>query len=114
LGVSSARVTQLLQVLSLAPAVLKFIAAPGDPLPLPIETERKLRPVFVNLQPEEQRPRVEAILAGSSRKSLEKRTPNPNPLLKISLNLRQIGFKPSDKRAALYKPRSAACPASMP
>jgi transcriptional regulator with XRE-family HTH domain len=63
LGVSRARVTQVLRIFNLAPEVLKAIAALGDPLPSPIVTERRLRPI-VNLPAEEQRRRVETILAG--------------------------------------------------
>ena len=68
LGISRACVTQVLRLLNLAPEVLKAITILGDPLPSPIVTERRLRPI-VNLPPEEQRRRIEAILAGSSRKS---------------------------------------------
>jgi len=64
LRVSDARVTQVLRVLRLAQEVLKAIAALGDPLPSPLVTERRLRPL-VNLPPEEQGRRVEAVLAGS-------------------------------------------------
>jgi hypothetical protein len=64
LGVSRARVTQVLRLLRLAPEVLKRIAALGDLLPSPIVTERRLRPI-VNLPAAEQRQRVEAILASS-------------------------------------------------
>ena len=63
LGVSRARITQVLRILSLTPEVLKAIADLGDPLPSPTVTERRLRPV-VNLPPEEQRWRVKAILMG--------------------------------------------------
>ncbi|MCG6534892.1 MAG: hypothetical protein L7F78_09415 [Syntrophales bacterium LBB04] len=63
LGVSRARVTQVLWLLNLTPEVLKTIAALGDPLSSPIVTERRLRPI-VNLPPEEQIRRVVAILAG--------------------------------------------------
>jgi hypothetical protein len=54
LGVSRARVIQVLRVLRLTPAVLKRIAELGDPLPAPIITERMLRPI-VGLSPEEQK-----------------------------------------------------------
>ena len=59
--VSRARVSQVLRPLSLAPEVMETIATLGDPLPSPIVTERRLRSI-VNLPPEEQRRRVEAIL----------------------------------------------------
>jgi hypothetical protein len=63
LGVSYARVNQVVRLFNLAPEVLKAIAALGDPLPRPIVTERRLRSI-VNLPPEEQRQRVAAILTG--------------------------------------------------
>jgi hypothetical protein len=63
LGVSRARVTQVLRLLNLAPEVLKAVAALGDPLSSPVVTERRLRSI-VNLPPEEQRRRVDEILAG--------------------------------------------------
>ncbi|MGQ9837695.1 MAG: hypothetical protein ACUVRV_06935 [Cyanobacteriota bacterium] len=62
MGVSRARVTQVLRLLNLTPEVLKAIAALGDPLPSPIITERRLRPI-INLPAEEQRRRVETIIA---------------------------------------------------
>ena len=62
LGVSRARVNQILRLLRLAPEVSKAIVALGDPLPSPIVTERKLRPI-VNLSSGEQEQIVEAILA---------------------------------------------------
>jgi hypothetical protein len=43
LSVSRARVTQVLQLLSLAPPVIDAIVQLGDPLPEPIVTERSLR-----------------------------------------------------------------------
>ena len=53
LGVSRARVLQVLRVLRLTPEVLKMITELGDPLPAPIITERMLRPV-VGLSSDEQ------------------------------------------------------------
>ena len=64
LGVSRARVTQVLQVLRIVPEVRKALAALGDPLASPIVTERRLRSV-VNLPPEEQGRRIDAILRNS-------------------------------------------------
>ena len=61
LGVSRARVTQVLRLLNLAPEALIAIVLLGDLLLLSIVTERRLRPI-VNLSPEEQRRRVGAIL----------------------------------------------------
>jgi hypothetical protein len=43
LGVTRARVTQVLQLLNLVPEVVSTIAALGNPLPAPIITERRLR-----------------------------------------------------------------------
>ncbi len=69
LGVSRARVTQVLRLLKLAPEVLEALADLGDPLPTPIVTERKLRPI-VNLPVEEQRREVNVILLGSHSQEL--------------------------------------------
>ena len=41
-----ARVTQVLKLLELAPEVLDFIVALGNPLPRPVISERMLRPVL--------------------------------------------------------------------
>ena len=54
IGVSRARVTQMLQLLKLAPEVLDAIADLGDPLSSPVVVERNLRPV-VKLPLDEQR-----------------------------------------------------------
>ena len=56
-------VTQMLRLLNLAPEVLKVIAALGDPLPSPIVTERRLRPI-VNLPAEEQKQKSKTLLGG--------------------------------------------------
>ena len=61
LGVSRVRVTQVLNLLRLAPEVLERIAGLGDPLTSPIMTERKLRPL-VNLPRVEQRKQVRMLL----------------------------------------------------
>jgi len=53
LGVSRARVSQVLRLLRLSPKVLSKIEGLGDPLPKLILTERKLRPI-VELSPAEQ------------------------------------------------------------
>ena len=54
LGLSRARVSQVLSLLRLSPEVLKAVAGLGDPLPGPIVTERALRPL-VKLPSEEQK-----------------------------------------------------------
>lgn len=64
LGVSRARVTQVLRVLRLAPEVLDALADLGDPLSAPIVTERRLRPI-VRLPAEEQRRKINAIVRSS-------------------------------------------------
>lgn len=46
LGVSRARVTQVLGLLDLAPPVLEAVVGLGDPLPAPVVTERSLRPLL--------------------------------------------------------------------
>jgi hypothetical protein len=60
LGVSLARVPQVLGLLELAPEVVHAVAALDDPLPGPIVTERLLRPLRV-LTPEEQQQRAELV-----------------------------------------------------
>jgi len=66
LEVSRARVTQVLRLLRLDRQVLEAIAGLGDPLPSPIVTERRLRPI-VGLPREEQRQRITALLADEAR-----------------------------------------------
>ena len=61
LGVTRARVTQVLRLLRLDNHILKAISALGDPLPLPIVTERILRTI-VSLSHEKQREVVDTIL----------------------------------------------------
>ena len=61
LGVSRVRVTQVLNLLRLAPDVGEKIAGLGDPLTSPTVTERKLRPL-VNLPRVEQRKQVRTLL----------------------------------------------------
>jgi hypothetical protein len=61
LGVSRARVTQMLDLLTLAPAVVHAVAALGDPLPQPIVTERLLRPLR-KLTPQDQQRRLAGML----------------------------------------------------
>ena len=46
LGVTRARVTQVLGLLDLAPEVIEVVAALGDPLQAPSVTERSLRPLL--------------------------------------------------------------------
>jgi hypothetical protein len=65
-GISRARVTQMLHLLSLPPDTLNAIAALGDPLPSPILTERRLRSVM-NLSAEEQEQTIRKILTGRCR-----------------------------------------------
>jgi len=64
LGVSRARVNQILRLLRLAPEVSKAIVALGDPLPSPIVTERRLRPM-VNLSAAKQKRWLQAVLRKS-------------------------------------------------
>lgn len=47
IGVSHARVAQMLGLLKLGPEALRRIEALGDPLSSPMVTERKLRPIVV-------------------------------------------------------------------
>jgi hypothetical protein len=60
LGVSRARITQILGLLDLAPAVVHAIGALGDPLSRPIVTERMLRPLL-KLPVDRQMARLQAI-----------------------------------------------------
>lgn len=66
LGVSRARVTQVLQLLKLTPKVLEILIDLGDPLPSPIVTERRLRSL-TRLAAEEQCQRIEMLLANQCR-----------------------------------------------
>ena len=61
LGVSRARVSQVLRLLQLSPEVVNAIADLGDSLPGRIVTERSLRPM-ANLPAEEQESRMYTIL----------------------------------------------------
>lgn len=66
LSVSRVRVTQVLNLLKLAPEALEKIAGLGDPLTSPLVTERKLRPI-VNLPKGEQGKRIRNLLRGNRR-----------------------------------------------
>jgi len=61
LGISRARVSQVLRLLRVSPEILDKIAAIGDPMPRPIVTECRLRPI-VELPPVEQKRSIEATL----------------------------------------------------
>jgi hypothetical protein len=61
-GISRARVTQVLQLLNLAPDVLNTIAALGDPLSFRTVTERVLRSL-VHRSADEQRQEINSLLA---------------------------------------------------
>ena len=63
LGISRARVTQVLRLSKLSPDVLQVRSAVGDPLSAPVITERMLRPI-VSLPIDEQMQRVRALLVG--------------------------------------------------
>jgi hypothetical protein len=62
-GISRARVTQVLQLLKLAPDVLAYLVGLGDPLPSRIITERVLRSM-VRRPAHEQRQEIGRILEG--------------------------------------------------
>jgi ParB-like chromosome segregation protein Spo0J len=66
LGLSRVRVTQVLRLLRLTPKVRKTIAALGDPLPIPVVTERRLRPM-INLSAHEQLQEIQAMIAKGCR-----------------------------------------------
>jgi hypothetical protein len=61
LGVTRARVTQVLGLLELTPEVVEALAALGDPLSRPIVTERGLRS-SLNLPASEQKHILQAIV----------------------------------------------------
>jgi hypothetical protein len=61
IGVSRARVTQILRLLKLCPETVETISALGDSLLSPIITERRLRPI-VDLVPEEQKREINRML----------------------------------------------------
>jgi predicted DNA-binding protein (UPF0251 family) len=63
MGLSRAKVTQMLRLFKLSPKVLEGIKSLGDPLPSPIVTERMLRPL-IELDERAQRQRLK-ILFGS-------------------------------------------------
>ena len=66
LGVSRARVTQILRLLNLAPTAQTMIISLGDPLPEAIVTERMLRGI-VGLPSHQHEVRIARILAGKAR-----------------------------------------------
>ncbi len=59
--ISRARVTQIMNVLRLAPEVIEMISSLGDPLTSPIITERILRPLLP-LNTDQQKVRLKLIL----------------------------------------------------
>jgi len=61
MGVSRARVTHVLRVLKLNPEAPKPLVVLGDPLALPILTERRIQPI-VSLPVEEQKRSIDTIL----------------------------------------------------
>jgi len=61
LGVSRARVSQVLRLLKLCPIVLELIVSQGDPLSSPMVTERMLRPL-VDLPAESQQKKLRILL----------------------------------------------------
>ena len=69
LGISRARVTQVLNLLKLDNKVLEKIISLGNPSTSHIVTERVLRPI-VNLPAKEQRQRIETILMGRTRDTI--------------------------------------------
>ena len=64
LGISRARISQMLRLLRLCPEVQEWIVALGDPLPSRVITERALRPM-VALLAQGQKQGVEVLLAES-------------------------------------------------
>jgi hypothetical protein len=68
-GVSRARVTQILNLLRLAPEVIGIVMDLGDPLPAPMVTERQLRRI-INL-PRRKQLKELTIIPGGMRSSAE-------------------------------------------
>jgi len=66
LGVSRARVTQILGLLELAPGVVTTLTELGAPLPGPLISERRLRPLL-KLPVEEQPPALHTRTSHSTR-----------------------------------------------
>lgn len=64
LGVSRARVTQVLGILKLAPAVIETVSALGDPLPRQIISERRLR-LLANVEETEQLHTLRLLMRGT-------------------------------------------------
>ena len=62
LKVSRARVTQILNLLKLAPNVVEMISSLGDPLRSPIISERRLRPLLA-LNADQQKAQVEIMFS---------------------------------------------------
>ena len=71
LGLSRARVTQMLRLLKLAPAAQTMIISLGDPLSAPIMTEHMLRGI-VGLPSVQQEARIAKALAGERRPAQHK------------------------------------------
>jgi len=65
LGISRARVIQILNLLRLSPEVLEMVSALGDPLLTPVITECSLRPLLV-LSAEQQLQRVTVTLENTT------------------------------------------------
>jgi L-lysine 2,3-aminomutase len=61
-GISRARVTQILNLLKLAPEIQEMVVRLGDPLLSPSVTERKLR-VLLSLTARQQKQRLEMLLS---------------------------------------------------
>jgi ParB-like chromosome segregation protein Spo0J len=61
LGVSRARVTQVLGLLNLSPKVLRKMSARGDPMERPVVTERQLRPLVRSKTEDQERLVTEAL-----------------------------------------------------
>jgi len=60
LQVSRARVTQVMNLLKLGPEAIDMISSLGDPLRMPLITERRLRPLL-GLSAEQQKVQIEAM-----------------------------------------------------
>jgi len=64
LGLTRARVTQIMNLLKLSPEIIEIIFALGDPISIPHVTERTLRKL-ADLSVEEQKALIQRIIANS-------------------------------------------------
>jgi hypothetical protein len=104
-GISRARVTQVLQLLNLAPDVWHIIAALGDPLCSRSITEHRLR-CLVHCPAEEQRRQIGRILA-KWRNPPDLRS--PTGVFQVPSRQRRFSFSFAPIHLHSYTPRPPTC-----